>query len=135
MIVLDSRAHATAVKAAIKAQLGPNNAYDYGTVPGADGNTGTLPNIFVLVSVERRYNPNLRLSAQAGTTGWRIGVRALGRTVDESRWALLKVATALNEARLTIDGTTTTPIQFESDQAPVLDEGRYSALSLWTYSH
>lgn len=135
MIVLDSRAHAAAVKTAIKAQLGPNDAYDYDEIPGANGNDGDLPDIYVAVSLERRYNPNLRITAQAGATGWRIAVRAVGPTVDEVRWALLKVATALNEKRLTINGTPTTPIQFETDQAPERDEGVYTAVAFYTYSH
>lgn len=136
MTVLDARLHAAAVRTAITAALAPSwTAYDYGKVPGADGNTGTLPNIFCLVSVERRFNSNLRLSAQAGTGGWRVSVRCLGRTVDEARWAMDRVTRALNEARLLIDGRATTPIQFESDQAPAFDDGRYSGLSSWTYAH
>jgi hypothetical protein len=134
-VVLDSRAHATAVKAAIKAQLGPNNAYDYDEVPGTNGNAGILPNIYVLVTVQRRFNGNRRLTAQAGLTGWRISARAVGRTIDEVRWAMFKVATALNEERLTISGSTTTPIQFETDQAPESDDGRFSGLALYTYAH
>jgi hypothetical protein len=139
--VLDSRAYATAIKAAIAAELGPipgtsdTRVYDYDEVPGANGNTGTQPNIYVVVSLERRYNPNLRSTAQAGMTGWRLAVRANGRTVDEVRWALLKAAVALNENRLTVDGTSTTPIQFESDQAPLYDEGLYTAVAFYTYAH
>lgn len=134
-VVLDSRLHANAVKAAVTDELGPWDAYDYDEVPGTNGNAGTVPAIFVLVSVERRYNPNLRSTAKAGMTGWRIAVRAVGPTVDEVRWALLKVATALNEERLTVDGSPTTPIQFESDQAPEFDDGRYSGIALYTYAH
>lgn len=139
-IVLDSRAHATAVKAAINATLGPipnttdTRTYDYDEIPGANGNDGELPDIYVAVSLERRYSPVLR-SAKAGGTGWRIGARAVGPTVDEVRWALLKVALALNEKRLNISGTSTTPIQFETDEAPARDEGVYTAVALYTYSH
>lgn len=135
-VVLDSRPHAEAVKAAVDAALGPVNAYDYDEVPGANGNTGTQPNIYVAISLERRYNPNLRSTAQAGMTGWRIAARGVGRTVDEVRWALFKVAEALNEQRLTIDGTPTTPIQFENDlEAPRYDDGRFTAAAAYTYSH
>lgn len=131
---LDERLHVAAIKAAIKAQFGPNNVYDYGTVPGADGNAGTLPNIFALVSLERRYNPNLTLAARASANGWRLSVRVVGRTMDEARWALLKVATALNEQRLTIDGRATTPLQYESPRPPELDDGRFSGLASYTYA-
>jgi hypothetical protein len=134
-VVLDSRPHATACRTAITATLAPSwTAYDYGKVPGADGNPGTLPNIYALVSVERRYNPTLRLSAQSGAVGWRVAVRVVGRTVDEARWALSRVADALNEQRLTVGAQTTTPLQFESEQSPEPDDGRFSALTLYTYS-
>ena len=135
MTTTDSRPHATAVRAAVTASLAPSwTAYDYGKVPGSDGNAGSLPSIYALVSVERRYNPNLRLSAQAGQAGWRIAVRVVGRTADEARWAMARTADALNEKRLTIAGRSTTPIQFESEQTPELDNGRYSALALYTYA-
>lgn len=135
-VILDSRPHAVAVKAAVTASLAPSwTTYDYGKVPGSDGNAGTLPSIYTIASVERRFNPNLRLSANASTGGWRITVRSVGRTVDECRWAMNKVSLALNEARLTVDGRPTSPIQFESEQNPTLDDGRFSALSVWTYAH
>lgn len=133
MSALDARPVATEAKAAIKAQLGPNNVYDFGQVPGADGVGGTLPNIFVLLSVERRYNDTRILSGDDGLTGWRIAARSVGRTVDECRWAMLKVATALDGKRLTLDGAVTPPIQFEADQSPEWDDSRYSALTLYTF--
>lgn len=138
-VLLDSRAHASAVRTLVSDALGPWDAYYYGKVPGSDGNPGTLPHIFALVSVERRFNPNLRLSANATGVGWRISVRVVGRTVDEARWALMFVTAALNEARLSLltdsGPRSTTPIQFESEQPPALDDGRYSATSTWTYAH
>lgn len=138
-VVLDSRIHAKAVHAAVTAQLQPRwQSYDFGKVPGADGIPGRLPDIYVLIAVERRFNPNLRLSAQASSVGWRISARVVGKTVDEARWALARVADALNEKRLaiTIDAGTrkTTPIQFEAEQSPALDGGHQSALSTWTYA-
>lgn len=133
-VVLDPRLHMAAVKTAIKAQLGPNDVYDVGQVPGSNGNAGALPKIFVLVSLERRYNSELRLSAQASMTSWRIAVRSVGRTVDETLWAMFRVTTALNENRVTVDGNISSPIQFESDQAPVYDDGRYSGSAFFTFS-
>lgn len=132
--LVDSRSHAEAVKAALVATVGAK-VYDYDEVPSMNGNPGVLPNIYVVVSVERRAGAPRRASASTGRTGWRVAARAVGRTVDETRWAMAKVAAALNEARLTIDGTETTPAQFEADQAPELDNGRYSGLALYTYVH
>lgn len=135
-VVLDSRPFSTAAKAAIKAAVGAaSDVYDYSTVPGSNGRTGTLPTSYVIVAVERRFNPNLRASAQASMTGWRITVRCVSTTVTNVALLLSAVAQGLNEKRLTIDGVATTPIQFESDQTPDYDNGRYSALAVYTFAH
>ena len=140
-VVLDSRLHAGAIKAAIDAELGPipgttdTRVYDYDEVPGANGNTGEQPRIYVAISLERRFNPNLRASGRAGSTGWRLAARANGNTVDEVRWALLKVAEALDEVRLTISGSRTTPIQFEAEiEAPKFDDGKFTAANSYIYA-
>jgi hypothetical protein len=136
MSTTDARPHAAALKAAIKAALGATaNVYDYSTVPGTNGNAGTVPTTFVIVAVERRYNPNLRLTAQAGAVGWRVSARCVASSVTNAGLLLAAVATALNEKRLIVDGADTTPIQFESDQTPALDDGKYSALAIYTYAH
>lgn len=131
---VDPREHAGAVKAALNATLN-DKAFDYDEAPGLNGKSGTIPNVFALVSVERRGGVSPRAIGGTGRTGWRIAVRCVGRTVDECRWALWKTAVALDEVRLTVDGTETTPIQLEADQAPEFDDGRYSAAVLYTYAH
>lgn len=135
--LVDARVHAEAIKAALNIALAPKvAALDYDEVPGMNGNGGKLPNIYVAVSVERRAGAPLRkATATTGRTGWRIAARGVGRTVDECRWAMFHIAQALNETRLTIGGTVTTPIQFETDQAPERDDSRYAALALYTYVH
>ena len=136
MSTTDFRPHAAAIKAAIKAELpASTNVYDYSTVPGANGNAGTLPTSYVVVALERRYNPLLRTTAQAGSTGWRVSARCVSTTVTNAGLLLAAVSDALNERVLTVEAKPTTPIQFESDQTPEYDSGRYSAVSLWTYAH
>lgn len=130
--LLDARPLTEAIRAAIEADLGGWQVYDYGQVPGADGQPGTLPNIYALLSVERRGNSQIRTVARTTRTGWRFTVRVVGRTVNEARWALAKVAEAVNEVVIVVADEQTTPIQFERDQAPELDEDRYTALSSWT---
>lgn len=131
----DLRPHATAIKAAIKAALPTSvNVYDYSTVPATNGNTGTLPASFVIVAIERRYNPNLRMSAQAGGSGWRVSARCVATTVTNAGLLLAAVATALDEVEIDIAGEMTTPVQFESDETPAYDDGRYAGLSIWTYA-
>lgn len=135
ILQLDQRPHAVAVKAAIKAQFGPNNVYEYGQVPGADGIAGTLPNIFAVISLERRNQPLVRATTRTGSVPWRLAVTSVGRTVDECRWAQVKIATALTEQRLTVAGTLTTRIQFESGRAAASDDGRFSADDIYTFTH
>lgn len=132
---LDERHHAATLAAAITAQLGPWAVYEYGEVPGLDGNGGDVPAIYVLMQVERRGGVvPLRGTAQAGRSAWRASIRAVGRTVDECRWALLRITTALNEQTLAVDGEPTSPIQLESTDSPAPDDGVTSALSRWTYT-
>lgn len=135
ILQLDQRPHAVAIKAAIKVQFGPNNVYEYGQVPGADGVAGTLPNIFAVISLERRNQPLVRSSSRAGSVPWRLAVTSIGRTVDECRWAQLKVAVALTERRLLVADTFTTRIQFESGRAAASDDGRFSADDIYTFTH
>lgn len=129
-VLTDARPHSTAIRTAIDAAMvgGDWKAYDLDDVPKP------LPHIYVVVHIERRYNPSLRLSAQASFAGWRVSLRCVGRTVDEVRWVMNRVATALNEKVLTVSGEPTTPIQFENDESPELDDGRYSALARYTYA-
>lgn len=135
-VLLDARPYAVAVRAALDTALAPNKSYEYRQVPGADGNKGTLPPIFVLVSLERRSNPLVRQnSARAGAVGWRLATRSAGRTVDECRWAMSHVSDVLNEKRLLVAGEYTTRIQFESDEAPAWDEERFTAVAFWTFVH
>ncbi|GAA2008094.1 hypothetical protein [Nocardioides kribbensis] len=132
--LFDSRPIVTAVKAALTVTLGADRVFEYGDVPGADNNPGSLPRIFALPSIERRFNPALRFSAETDVVAWRLSVRVVGSTVDEARWALFKVAAALNEQSLPVAETFTTPMQFESDQAPESDDGRYSAVATYTFA-
>ena len=131
----DAQAHFAAVKAVLVAEFG-EHVYDYGTVPGTDGNSGTMPARYLLLTVERRTQPQVRASARTSVSAWRATVRGVGRWLPENaRTALAEAAAALNEQRLTIGGQTSTPVQFESGQAPEPDgPEHYSGLDLYTYA-
>ena len=129
--MLDASAHWDAIKALLTATVGAN-VYDFGKVPGADGNKGTLPTTYVLLTVERRYAaPN---NGRSAVTGWRVSCRFVGTTSPNARDVGNWVTAALNEARLTIGGTQSTPITHESTTAVESDDGRFSGLSNWTYA-
>ena len=130
--VLDERIHRDALVSLLAAEVG-DIVYDYGQVPGADGVTGTLPNIFCLLGLERRYADPTR-SGMASRSGWRLTVRYVGRTVKEARWAGYHVAAALDGARLTVGDHVSTPVRHETTQAIALDDGRFAGWASYTYS-
>lgn len=139
--VVDERVHRDVIVALIAAELGPEAVdgdgkpviYDYGKVPGADGNDGDLPPIYLLLTVGRRPVPAFR-AGRAGVSGWRTTVRGVGRTVDEARWALHRATIALDEQNLLIGGKTSTPVTYETSQEVEPDSGRHSGLIAWTYA-
>lgn len=125
--VIDERLHRDALEALVAGPLN-GKAYDY------DGTPTTLPNIFTLLSIERRYVPPRTGSGLSGRSGWRVAFRYVGRTVDEARWAGLKIAQALDQQRLSVGGFTSTPITHESTAAIESDDGRFSGLAVYTYA-
>lgn len=132
--VLDEREHATALAAAIKAHLGPNNVYEYGNVPGLDDNDGIQPAIYVLIQVARRKVPSLHSTREASRSGWRVSARAVGTTVNECRWATSRIALALDSQRVTIDGRTSTRLQHETSDDAAPQGDRFEALTRFTYA-
>lgn len=130
---LDVRPHVAAAKARIKAQFGPNEVYTYDEVPGTNGNSGDVPSIFAIVSVERRFAETPRMTGQPSRSGWRLDVRWAGRDEDEARWAESKVTAALEGVRLTISGFTSTRIRFETNDAPTYADGRMVGMTSFTY--
>lgn len=119
------RSHASAWRTALDSQLGDWSAYDYDDVPE------TLPSIYVLITVERRYGGDPRLCGRKALKGWRMTTRAVGRTVDEARWARERVA-ALEYSRVAISGAS--PLEFEDETTIEADADRFSGLTTWTYS-
>lgn len=119
------RVHAAAWRTALETPLGACSAYDYDDVPAV------LPNVYVLVTVSRRFGGVARNSGRRPLQGWRLTTLAVGKTVDEARWAREKVFTALNETRNATLGTTL--VEFETETPIERDGDRYSGLTSWTY--
>jgi hypothetical protein len=129
-----AQAQYAAVLAAVDAACS-KPVYGYDNVPGTNNNPGTTPAAYLLQTVERRFAPADRLSAQSAVTGWRITVRAVGADANSVRVSLSQAAAALNEAVLTVGGKQTTPVQHESSLPAEWDDGSYSGLDTYTYSH
>lgn len=125
--------HLTAVLAALT--TAGAIPYDIGRVPGTTGNPGTLPARYTEVSVMRRFGGNPRQTSQSGVEGYRIATRAVADSAANARNLRAKQHAALEEVSLTIDGTVTSPIKFEGAEPIAPDEGEFSGLVTWTYSH
>lgn len=138
--VLDERLHIDVFKAAVDAALGSKaRCYEYSEVPGSAQNfveserRKPLPNIFVLISLERTYVPPRRLIGRAGRSGWRLTFRALGRSEREARWAAARIADAVDEVRFDIEGFRTDPVTHESSTQPNWDDKRWVIDKFYTY--
>jgi hypothetical protein len=134
---IDAQLFFDAVKAAVVGEFGAN-VYEYGKAPGADGNPGVLPSKYLLLVVERRFVPPSRMSRTASRTGWRITGVGVGRySPTNARDALTALATALDGQLLTVNGVVTTPIEFESGQAPVKEGASewFSGFDAYTCAH
>lgn len=125
---LDVRDHMTTLLATVDTALGEWSAFRYGELDGK-----TLPHIFALVSLERRFVAPDR-NGRSGRSGWRVSVRFVGRSPKEAEWAGYLVGQALDGVRLTIDGHISTPVTHESTDAVRSDEGRFSGESFFTYT-
>lgn len=129
---LDERLHHAAVSALLLEVLN-QHVYDYGQVPGADGNEGDMPDVYVVMAVERRTAPT-GPGGFAQVSGWRIYLRGVGTTVAEARWAIAKATAALEGACLAIAGIESTPIAHETSTAVRPDDGRQSGLVEFVYA-
>lgn len=131
--VLDQREHVTAVDLVLNAAIAPSKVWDYGTVPGSDGNKGQLPDLFALRTVERRYAEATH-AARASRSGWRLTLRYVGRDVAEARWLEFKLSESLRGRRFVIDGVRSTPVTHDVS-APIRkdSDGRFSGETSWIY--
>lgn len=125
-VLLDARPIGKAVAAAVTGQLGGSFAYDRASIPGGNRVQGTLPNLYAVVDVERRFDESARRAgAPAGTSAWRISVGGVGRTVVEAEWVLAKATAALEDVWLATAEGNDFLCRFETYRAPEFDDGRF----------
>jgi hypothetical protein len=135
---VSTQEHWDALAALLKASNLGDDVYDYGQVPGADGNDGVMPTAFVLLHIDRRYVPPTRAGG-TDRTGYRASVRFVGTTAHNAR----VIGGWVNDAfevtpgrgkRITVGGVDSTPLTHESTTAVESDDGRYSGLVAYTYA-
>lgn len=121
--------HARDIRAVLDQALGQWSAFDVDDVPEE------LPPIYAEISVTQRYGAPVRMSGARPVKGWRLVTRVVGTTVDEARKARDAIAGAVEDKRLLIAGTWTSPVRFETEDVIGDDDGRYSGATTWTYAH
>lgn len=127
--------HAVAVLAAINGQLVADGftedvrAYDEDDVDQME----PKPIRYIAVGVFRRFNGDSRLHGSKGVGLFRIVTKYVADTSTNARTLRAQVRLALEEQRLAIAGSTTTPIQFETSDRIEKDDHWFAGLDQWTY--
>ena len=136
----DEELHATAVKAAIQAVLNTLGSAPHVQVLDLDDvyddttESGGRPDEYVEIQVMRRYGGLERLDGYHGTTGWRITTRVVARTVTAARKLRKAVSDALLFVNLTVSGSATTPVCFETEGPIGEDDDYWVGLTDYTYT-
>lgn len=114
-----------------KLRDGGSNAYSLAGLKGL----ASLPSYYTEVHVSkittertRGDTPDVRL--------WRVTTRAVALNYVNAQREREKAASALEGQFLTVDGSTTTRIQYDQSDDPIgPDEDRYSGISMYRYAH
>ncbi|MCW2785245.1 MAG: hypothetical protein JWP74_1762 [Marmoricola sp.] len=121
--------HAVAVGVLLNTLLSPKFAYDFDKVPSP------RPTEYVDYAVTRRFGGEVREDGFTGTTGWRVTVRYVAKTIPNARLLQNKVTAGLEYASLSIAGDSTTPVLFETSEPIGTDEdGYFTGLDAFTYT-
>lgn len=123
----------TEVLAVVGAPLGalatPRTAYDMGREPSP------RPKEYVDVNVSRIFGGTPRVSSQKYLTGYRVTVRSVSQvSAANARVALETCRAALEYARLVVNGQTSTPVQFETEDPAEPDDGWFTGLMAFTFT-
>ncbi len=130
-------AHAAAVLALLNTALTASfdasvRAYDLDEV----SRLTTKPKRYVEVEVYRRFGDGARLCGGKPTDLWRVLTRYVSDTVTNSRALREASRGALEMARVSVGGATTTPVQFETASSIQQDnEHWWTGQDAWTYAH
>lgn len=125
---MTAQANATAILALLNTALSPKVAYDLDDIPSP------RPAEYVEIGLSRRFGALARSSGGKGRTGYRVTIRAVSQaSVVNARNSLEKSRAALEFARLSVGGETSTPVEFETEDPAQYDEGWFSGLLVFTY--
>ena len=104
-------------------------AYDVDEVPTP------RPSEYVDIGLTRRFGGNLKQGGSMDVTGYRLTVQAVSRTsVANVRNSLEKCRAAIEFQSLIVGTSTTTPIQFETEDDYDLGSGWVSGVIAFTFA-
>ena len=124
---------AVAILAVLNAAIAPAVAYEPGKVPGTNGNAGTEPAKYVLVSLSRRYVDSRRAGGDVMLPGGRLGTRYIAKSVADGRNMRRLVTAVLENQVITTDAGEVGPFTFETSDPFQSDESYQVATDTWTF--
>lgn len=135
---MNEETHAAAVIAALNTQLAAQFAPDVMAYELDDLVELTQkPAQHIEVTLGRRFNEEgSRVSTDKGIALVRVTTRYVADTVTNARSLRAAAKTALEDVRLVVDGSATTPIKFETAVHIEQDEKHWwTGVDSWTYAH
>lgn len=126
---MTEQTNAAALLAVMNAALPTKvRAFDLDKVPP------TRPDWYVEMSLSRMFGGNPRVSGRYYTTGYRVSIGAISKfSIEDVRASLATCTSVLEGNRLTVGEQKSTPIQFETEDAPEPDNGAFSGYRVFTY--
>ena len=124
---------AEAILAVLNAALAPAVAYEYGKVPGSNGNAGTEPAKYLLVDISRRYVGSFRTSGAASLKGYRLGTRYVAKSSGDARTMRQRVAAALEGHIIKTEAGEIGPFMFETGDPIRPDDTYQVGTDTWTF--
>ena len=124
---------AAAILATLNTAIAPSVAYEYGKVPGSNGNAGTEPSKYLLIDVTRRYTDVRRVSGVVSMKGYRLGTRYVAKSIGDAREMRRRTTAVLEDQILATPDGDLGPFTFETADALVLTEGYHVGTDTWTF--
>lgn len=93
------------------------------------------PDNYIVFDLSRVFGGAQMNDGSDGTSLWRVGTRAVSDDDENAGVLLDDCRDALEDVCLTVAGSPTGPISFETEIPVAPDDGKYSGLIDWTYDH
>lgn len=127
----DRSAHIAAIRAALEAT--GRTVYTYSQIDALSSTA--RPDDYIILDLSRIFGGAQINDGTDGTSMWRLGTRAVSKLDENADTLLDDCRDALEGVALTVGGSLTGPLTFETEIPVGPDDGSYSGLIDWTYDH